>query len=121
MFGGRARCNPSPTSPRRHDSFNRLLNRLEPDPDSLWAEAEPTVERARGALVLDDSTLDKPFAKHIALVTHQVSLADGRGRALDEVAIPAAGLVLHLTGYSSSAYSGSMPQTATRNTGRPTL
>jgi putative transposase len=187
-----ARVQPESHFAPAHDSFNRLLNRLEPDPDALWAEAEPTVQRARGALVLDDSTLDKPFAKHIALVTHhwsgkhhktvrginlitllwtdgdrkipcdyrlysktdgktkndhfwemllmargrgfspkyvlfdswyaslenlkqirhygwlwltrlkgnrKVSLSDGRGRVLDEVAIPAAGLVLHLTGY----------------------
>ena len=189
-----ARVQPESHFAPAHDSFNRLLNRLEPDPDTQWAEAEPTVERARGALVLDDSTLDKPYAKHIALVTRhwsgkhhktvrginlitllwtdgdrkipcdfrlysktdgktkndhfwemllmargrgfspkyvlfdswyaslenlkqirdygwlwltrlksnrKVSLADGRQRTLEEVAIPAAGLVLHLTAYGS--------------------
>src|SRR3954452_3136683 len=60
-----------PDSPRApaHDSFTRLLLRIEPDPDTLWREAEPLVERARGVLVLDDSTLDKPYARHIDLVT----------------------------------------------------
>jgi DDE superfamily endonuclease len=68
-----ARVQPrSPAAPA-HDSFSRLLNRLEPDPDALWAEAEPAVERARGVLVLDDSTLDKPYAKKIDLVTHHWS------------------------------------------------
>src|SRR4051812_43867132 len=59
---------PSPCAPA-HDSYNRLLNRLEPDPEELWAEAEPLVEKARGALIIDDSTLDKRRAKHIGLVT----------------------------------------------------
>ena len=58
----------SPFAPA-HDSFTRLLQRLEPDPNALWAEAEPTIDRARGALILDDSTLDKPYARHIGLVT----------------------------------------------------
>jgi hypothetical protein len=56
-----------------HDSYNRLLNRLEPDPERLWQEAEPLVEKARGALIIDDSTLDKPRAKHIGMVTRHWS------------------------------------------------
>jgi len=68
-----ARVQPrTPTAPA-HDSFNRLLKRLEPDPDALWDEAEAAVEPARGALILDDSTLDKPYAKKIGLVTHHWS------------------------------------------------
>ena len=62
----------SPFAPA-HDSFTRLLQRLEPDPNALWAEAESTIDRARGALILDDSTLDKPYAKHIGLVTRHWS------------------------------------------------
>jgi putative transposase len=56
-----------------HDSFNRLLNRLEPDPEELWREAEPLVDKARGALIVDDSTLDKRRSKHIGLVTRHWS------------------------------------------------
>jgi DDE superfamily endonuclease len=68
-----ARVQPkSPFAPA-HDSFTRLIYRLEPDPDTLGDEAEPTVDRARGALILDDSTLDKPYAKKIGLVTHHWS------------------------------------------------
>ena len=60
-----ARVQPdSPLAPA-HDSFTRLLHRLEPDPEALWDEAEPLVEKAKGVLVIDDSTLDKPYAKHI--------------------------------------------------------
>src|SRR5262249_2720665 len=56
-----------------HDSFNRLLNDLEPDPEQLWIEAEPLVLKAQGALILDDSTLTKPRAKHMGLVTRHWS------------------------------------------------
>jgi hypothetical protein len=58
---------PRPGAPA-HDAFTRLLQRLEPDPEALWAEAKPQVDLAAGALVLDDTVLDKPYARHIALV-----------------------------------------------------
>ncbi len=51
-----------------HDAFTRLLQRLEPDPETLWAEAKPQVDVAAGVLVLDDTVLDKPHARHIDLV-----------------------------------------------------
>jgi putative transposase len=59
-----------PTRPRppAHDAFTRLLHRLEPDPETLWLEAKPQVRLAEGALVLDDTVLDKPHARHIDLV-----------------------------------------------------
>jgi putative transposase len=68
-----ARAHPERPFAPAHDSYNRLLNRLEPDPEELWAEAEPLVEKARGALVIDDSTLDKRRARHIGLVTRHWS------------------------------------------------
>jgi hypothetical protein len=43
-----------------HDPFTGLLRDLEPDPEALWREAEPLVDKTRGFLILDDSTLDKP-------------------------------------------------------------
>ena len=64
-----ARVQPDSPQAPAHDSFTRLLHRLEPDPETLWVEAEPLVEKAKGVLVIDDSTLDKPYAKHIDLVT----------------------------------------------------
>jgi putative transposase len=68
-----ARVQPvSPFAPA-HDSFTRLLNRLEPDPETLWQEAEPLVVTHKGVLVIDDSTIDKPYAKHIGLVSHHWS------------------------------------------------
>lgn len=59
-----------PEGPRRaaHDALNRLLNRLEPDTTPLWREAEALVNRTSGLLVIDDTTLDKPYARKIALV-----------------------------------------------------
>lgn len=58
----------APAAPA-HDSYNRLLQDLEPDPEALWAEAEPLVETNRGVLVVDDSTLDQRRARRIELVT----------------------------------------------------
>ena len=36
-----ARVQPDGPAPPAHDSFTRLLTRLEPDPEELWREAEP--------------------------------------------------------------------------------
>jgi hypothetical protein len=58
---------PRPDAPA-HDSFSRLLYRLEPDPETLWHEARPLVHRGGGVLIFDDSTLDKPYAEKIQLV-----------------------------------------------------
>ena len=56
-----------------HDAFTRLLHRLEPDAATLWGEARTQVSLSRGILVIDDSTLDKPYAKKIELVTRHWS------------------------------------------------
>ena len=64
-----ARVQPkSGTEAPAHDAFTRLLHRLEPDPERLWQESRTQVERRRGVLVLDDTTLDKPYARHMELV-----------------------------------------------------
>ena len=62
------RVQPDSRQPPAHDAFTRLLHRLEPDPETLWQEARPLVHRDGGVLVLDDSTLDKPYARKIDLV-----------------------------------------------------
>jgi len=64
-----ARVQPDQPAPPAHDSFNRLLTRLEPDPEALWAEARPQIRLDDGLLVLDDSTLDKPYARKMGLVS----------------------------------------------------
>jgi DDE superfamily endonuclease len=63
-----ARVQPKQPVPPAHDAFTRLLTRLEPDPEALWQEARPQLRPDAGILVLDDSTLDKPSARKMALV-----------------------------------------------------
>ena len=68
-----AKVQPDSGQPPAHDAFTRLLHRIEPDPETLWDEARPLVERAKGVLVIDDSTLDKHHARRIELVTRHWS------------------------------------------------
>jgi putative transposase len=63
-----ARVQPARPGAPAHDAFTRLLQRLEPDPETLWAEAQPQVRLGEGVLVLDDTVLDKPYARRIDLV-----------------------------------------------------
>ncbi len=74
-----ARVQPERPDPPAHDSFTRLLTRLEPAPDVLWDEARTQIRRDDGVLVVDDSTLDKPYARAIELVTRHWS---GKHRAV---------------------------------------
>jgi len=68
-----ARCQPEEADPPAHDAFTRFLIRQPPDPEALWLEAEGFVKRDEGLLINDDSTLDKPYARHMALVTRHWS------------------------------------------------
>jgi len=68
-----ARVQPRRADAPAHDAFTRLLHRLAPDPAALWREVEPLVDRTKGILVGDDSTLDKPYAAKIDLVTRHWS------------------------------------------------
>jgi hypothetical protein len=63
-----ARVQPDRPNAPAHDAFTRLLNRLEPDPQALWDETRPLIRPDDGVLVLDDTVLDKPFARHMGLV-----------------------------------------------------
>ena len=58
----------SQTQPAAHDSFNRLVDPLATRPRNPLAEAQPQLHADDGILVLDDSTLDKPYARHMDLV-----------------------------------------------------
>ena len=64
MLRGRTLATPVARTPA-HDAYTRLLHRLVPDPDVLYLEAEPLVNKSDGVLVLDDSTLDKFYAEKI--------------------------------------------------------
>lgn len=68
-----ARVQPARLPAPAHDSFTRLSHRLEPDPGTLWAEVRPLIRPETGVLGIDDSTPDKPRAKHIGLVGHHWS------------------------------------------------
>lgn len=68
-----ARVQPERPAAPAHDAFNRLLSRLEPEPDALWDEVRPLIDPDHGVLVIDDSTLDKPRARHIDLVGYHWS------------------------------------------------
>lgn len=59
--------------PIAHDAYTRLLERLEPCADELWVEVAPLINRFGGCLVVDDSTLDKPYGPKIELVTRHWS------------------------------------------------
>ncbi len=63
-----------------HDAFTRLLPRLEPDAATLWREAKSQVNLSQGILVIDDSTLDKPYARMMELVVRHWSGKHHRGR-----------------------------------------
>ena len=62
-----------------HDAYTRLLQRCQPDSAALWAEVQPCVPQPGGMLVLDDTTLDKRYARAIELVTRHWS---GKHRAV---------------------------------------
>lgn len=65
-----ARCSPRVGAERpAHDAYTRLLRRQPPDSEALWAEVQGCIALSEGMLVLDDSTLDKPYARAMELVT----------------------------------------------------
>lgn len=61
-----AEASPCPVA---HDAYNRLLGRLEPSSDALWAEVESLIKLDSGWLIIDDCTIEKIYSKHIDLVT----------------------------------------------------
>lgn len=67
------RVQPITESTAAHDAITRLLHRLEPDPEDLWREAEACVDLEQGILVIDDTMLDKWYAKQMGLVSRQWS------------------------------------------------
>ncbi len=64
-----------PESERRpaHDACTRLQQRLPSDGEALWAEVRTCIDLSKGLLVIDDTTLDKPYARKMALVSRHWS------------------------------------------------
>ena len=56
-----------------HDSFTRFLQRLPQDTEALWNEASGLIDPNQGVLVIDDTTLDKPYAEKMDYVTYHWS------------------------------------------------
>src|SRR5476649_362721 len=67
------RTQPPSANSAAHDAYTRLLHRLEPNANLLWVEVQADVRRTSGVLILDDTVLDKPYARKMELVHHQWS------------------------------------------------
>ena len=67
-----ARCQPGDANAPAHDAFSRLLTIRPPDTGACGGRRRDWY-RNGGILVLDDSTLDKPYAGSIELVTRHWS------------------------------------------------
>jgi putative transposase len=67
------RSHPESERQPAHDAYTRLLQRLPPDSEGLWAEVSGCIERTSGLLIVDDTTLDKPYASKMALVSRHWS------------------------------------------------
>ncbi len=68
-----ARSHPESDNRPAHDAYTRLLQRLPPDSEALWAEVRGCIDLLKGLLVIDDTTLDKPYASQMALVSRHWS------------------------------------------------
>jgi len=68
-----SRCLPGESETIAHDSVKRLLERQPHHTEALYAEAKRLIRADQGVLVIDDSTLDKPYSHQIELVTRHWS------------------------------------------------
>lgn len=68
-----ARCQPDSDLTTAHDTFTRLLRRRPFDTVALRQEKRGLVQLTGGVLVLDDTTLGKPYAKKKERVTRHWS------------------------------------------------
>ena len=73
-----AKTHPDREDGPAHDAYTRLLYRTDSDGDALWQEVKSLVSRDEGMLVVDDSTLDKPYAQQMDLVTYHWSGKHGK-------------------------------------------
>lgn len=68
-----ARSHPESERQPAHDAYTRLLQRLPPDSAALWTEVSGCIQLSEGLLIIDDTTLDKPYASQMALVSRHWS------------------------------------------------
>lgn len=63
------RVQPQSRNAPAYDAITSLLHRMKPSPEALWQEAHTLLSFQEGILVVDDSTLDKFYAKKMELAT----------------------------------------------------
>jgi putative transposase len=68
-----ARSHPEGQRKPAHDAYTRLLQRLPPDSEALWTDVQGCIGLSSGLLIIDDTTLDKPYASKMALVSRHWS------------------------------------------------
>ncbi len=68
-----SRSHPEGEQKVAHDAYTRLLQRLPPDSEVLWAEVQGCIDLNKGLLIIDATTLDKPYASQMGLVTRHWS------------------------------------------------
>lgn len=68
-----SRCLSNESESIAHDSVKRLLERQPHHTEALYIEAKRIIKQDEGVLVIDDSTLDKPYSQKIELVTRHWS------------------------------------------------
>jgi len=69
-----AKCHPQArNNGPAHDAYTRLLHRCQSDGETLWQEVKECISLEGGMLILDDSTLDKQYARVMELVTRHWS------------------------------------------------
>ena len=68
-----SRCLPPNSEQPAHDAVKRLLERQPHHTEALYNEAKQLIRQNEGVLVIDDSTLDKPYSRQINLVTRHWS------------------------------------------------
>jgi len=70
-----ANSQPSRLENAAHDAYTRLLTRRPLDTEALWNEAQVVMDGVPwgGLLVLDDTTLDKPYSHKIEVVSRHWS------------------------------------------------
>jgi len=73
-----AKVSPDEMRQPAHDAYTRLLQGTPADSAALWQEVQPLIKRGSSVLVIDDSTLDKPYAQAMALVTRHWSGKHGQ-------------------------------------------
>ncbi|MCL0049334.1 transposase, partial [Dehalococcoidia bacterium] len=73
-----SKTHPAGDNGSAHDAYTRLLYRIRSDGEALWSEVEPLVELGKGLLIVDDTTLDKFYARQMALVTRHWSGKHGQ-------------------------------------------